>query len=227
MAGICLCAGGPSHELPPPPPITGGDGRGGSRRADSLPPPPQMDGRDGGGGREHRETRQEAAERRERENLRQDRRRERERELRLAEKGKHSRGSALTRDRDRDVSEKIALGQAAVRATEVQYDSRLFNREGGIGSGFRGDDNTAVYDKPLFADRSAMGMYRARDRMDDEVYGGRQGREVDTQRFRPDKGFAGTDAGGVERTGPVQFEKRADEDNEADPFGIDQILSHK
>lgn len=222
---MCLCcAGGPS-DLPPPPAVGGGDRRGGSSRAGSLPPPPpQLGGRDEGG---RGETRQEAAERREREQLRQDRRREREREMRLAEKGKHSRGSALTRDRDRDVSEKIALGQAAVRATEVQYDSRLFNREGGIGSGFRGDDNTAVYDKPLFADRSAMGMYRARDRMDDEVYGGGRGGEVDTQRFRPDKGFAGTDAGGVERTGPVQFEKRADESQEADPFGIDDFLGRK
>ena len=219
----CRCAGGAS-ELPPPPPAGGSERRGGAGRADSLPPPPQhTGGRDNDGGRG--ETRQEAAERRERENLRQDRRREREREMRLAEKGKHSRGSALTRDRDRDVSEKIALGQAAVRATEVQYDSRLFNREGGIGSGFRGDDNTAVYDKPLFADRSAMGMYRAKDRMDDEVYGGGRGGEVDTQRFRPDKGFAGTDAGAVERTGPVQFEKRADE--EADPFGIDDFLGRK
>lgn len=222
--------------LPPPPPVGGrapprGDFDGGSSR--SLPPPPAR-GR-GDGPRAHapsrspsrdrspeeRLTAEEAAAKRERDEVRSDRRREREREHRLAEKNRSARGSKLTRDRDRDVSEKIALGQAAVKRNEVQYDSRLFNREGGVGSGFRGDDNTAVYDKALFADRSAMGMYRARDRLDDEVYGGSGGGAgVDTGRFRPDQGFAGTDGGGGERTGPVQFEKR----QEADPFGIDDVL---
>lgn len=224
--------------LPPPPPVGGrgprdhdarGEYDGGSSR--SLPPPPPRGGRDARGRDRSRSpsrdrdggerlTAEEAAAKRERDDIRNDRRREREREHRLAEKNRSARGSKLTRDRDRDVSEKIALGQAAVKRNEVQYDSRLFNREGGVGSGFRGDDNTAVYDKALFADRSALGMYRARDRLDDEVYGGGGGAGVDTGRFRPDQGFAGTDGGGVERTGPVQFEKR----QEADPFGIDDVL---
>jgi SNW domain-containing protein 1 len=193
---------------------------------DALPPPPSMArGARGASPRaergQERLTAEQRMEKRERDELRRERQRERERELRLAEKNRAVKGSKLTRDRDRDVSEKIALGQANVRSGEVLYDSRLFNREGGMGSGFRGDDNTAVYDKALFADRSALGMYRARDRLDDEVYGGRGGGgQVDTGRFRPDRGFAGTDDGATERSGPVQFEKT----QEADPFGIDGLL---
>eukprot|EP00892_Ulva_mutabilis_P000193 jgi/Ulvmu1/10174/UM006_0130.1 len=230
-------AGPGADALPPPPPV-GGRGSGDHDAGSQLLPPPPARGRDsaqrgrqrsrsrsrtpdrdGERGRE-RLTAEEAAAKRERDDIRSERRRERDRELRLAEKNRSARGSKLTRDRDRDVSEKIALGQAAVKRNEVQYDSRLFNREGGVGSGFRGDDNTAVYDKALFADRSAMGMYRARDRLDDEVYGGGGGAGVDTGRFKPDQGFAGTDGGAAERTGPVQFEKR----QEVDPFGIDDFL---
>ena len=40
--------------------------------------------------------------------------------------------SRLTRDRDRDISEKIALGQAAVKPSgEGMYDQRLFNQDAG------------------------------------------------------------------------------------------------
>lgn len=232
LTGRCTA----DDEALPPPPAVGGRGLGerGEGSSRSLPPPPARGRDDAPRSRERprsrsrsadrdggdRLTAEEAAAKRERDDIRNERRRERDRELRLAEKNRSARGSKLTRDRDRDVSEKIALGQAAVKRNEVQYDSRLFNREGGVGSGFRGDDNTAVYDKALFADRSALGMYRARDRLDDEVYGGGGGAGVDTARFKPDKGFAGTDGGGAERSGPVQFEKK----QEADPFGIDDFL---
>ena len=41
--------------------------------------------------------------------------------------------SRLTRDRDRDISEKIALGQAAVKPSgEGMYDQRLFNQDSGM-----------------------------------------------------------------------------------------------
>ena len=55
---------------------------------------------------------QERAERVRREEIREERRRERERERRLEAKDAHGgKKSKLTRDRERDVSEKIALGQ--------------------------------------------------------------------------------------------------------------------
>ncbi len=46
--------------------------------------------------------------------------------------------------------------------------------------------------------------------------------DVNTAKFRPDKGFSGTDygaaAGAKRGEGPVQFEKEAE-----DPFGLDQV----
>ena len=61
---------------------------------------------------------------------REERRRERERERRLEAKDAHGhKKSKLTRDRERDISEKIALGQANVKAQgEALYDQRLFNQ---------------------------------------------------------------------------------------------------
>ena len=47
--------------------------------------------------------------------------------------------------------------------------------------------------------------------------------DVNTARFKPDKGFTGAEYGkGGEGGGAVQFEKNPDE---ADPFGLDQFLS--
>ena len=37
-----------------------------------------------------------------------------------------------TRDQDRDVSEKIALGQAQPNTKEAMFDQRLFNQTAGI-----------------------------------------------------------------------------------------------
>lgn len=62
-----------------------------------------------------RESREEREARRQRDDIREERRRERERERRLEElERKGVKRSKLTRDRDRDVSEKIALGLAQV-----------------------------------------------------------------------------------------------------------------
>eukprot|EP00967_Tisochrysis_lutea_P038297 scaffold45922_cov22-Tisochrysis_lutea.AAC.2 len=49
--------------------------------------------------------------------------------------------------------EQVALGMAAVKTGEVQYDQRLFNQDAGLGTGFGADDEYGVYDKALFADR--------------------------------------------------------------------------
>jgi SNW domain-containing protein 1 len=61
---------------------------------------------------------------------REERKRERERERRLDARDAHGvKKSKLTRDRERDISEKIALGQANVRSQgEAMYDQRLFNQ---------------------------------------------------------------------------------------------------
>ena len=103
------------------------------------PPPTALAGGNGLAGDDDDEVR-------EREELRKERKRERERERRLENKdGKRSR---MSRDAERDVSERIALGQTVPTASETLYDQRLFNQAGGVASGFGGgDDAYNIYDK--------------------------------------------------------------------------------
>ena len=99
----------------------------------------------------------------ERDELRHERKRERERERRL--ENKDGKRSKMTRDAERDVSERIALGQAVPNSTEVGepltqphlnlpihrplplhfqtlFDQRLFNQSAsGMNSGFSSADD--------------------------------------------------------------------------------------
>lgn len=174
------------------------------------------------------ETREEREERMRRESIREERKRERERERRLEAKDGHgSKKSKLTRDRERDISEKVALGQANVTGGgEVMYDQRLFNQEQGMESGFAAEDQYNIYDKGLFAGErpSVSGLFRPTRNADDELYGGEGGLDklAGTDRFRPDKGFAGATESAGPRDRPVEFEAN---EAEADPFGLDQFLT--
>ncbi|BBN10480.1 SNW domain-containing protein 1 [Marchantia polymorpha subsp. ruderalis] len=176
-----------------------------------------------------RETKEEREERLKRESIREERRRERERERRLeARDGPVGKKSKITRDRDRDISEKVALGMATTGAAggEIMYDQRLFNQEQGMESGFAADDAYNVYDKGLFTSQNALGgLYRPRKDADNEVYGGAEeqlDKVLKTDRFRADKGFAGTSERTTSRDRPLEFEKEVEE---ADPFGLDQFLT--
>lgn len=40
------------------------------------------------------------------------------------------------------------------------FDQRLFNQTSGLDSGFGADDDYNLYDKPLFADRTAASIYK-------------------------------------------------------------------
>ncbi|KAG2540721.1 hypothetical protein PVAP13_9NG581100 [Panicum virgatum] len=86
---------------------------------------------------QHRESREEREARIERDRIREERRRERERERRLeAKDAAMGKKSKITRDRDRDISEKIALGMASTggaKGGEVMYDQRLFNQDKVVG----------------------------------------------------------------------------------------------
>ena len=149
---------------------------------------------------------------RQRERLRQARKREREKELRL-EQSMQAKRARL--EEERDVSEKIALGQHQGHATASdQVDARLYNQSGGLDSGFGAEDDYNTYTKPLF-ERQAAGagsIYRpTRGEADyynaDEQYD----KLKNTSKFAPQKGFAGAE-GGMDvqagpRTAPVQFEK--------------------
>lgn len=94
---------------------------------------------------------------RERSEIRNIRAKELEREERLKAVG--AKKKKEIRDRERDISEKVALGQAQPTNTELMYDERLFNNSSGMGAGLTHDDDDNVYDKPLFADRTAVNLH--------------------------------------------------------------------
>ncbi|KAA8523157.1 hypothetical protein F0562_009580 [Nyssa sinensis] len=177
-----------------------------------------------------RESKEEREERLQREKIREERRRERERERRLeAKDAAMGKKSKITRDRDRDISEKVALGMASAgagRGGEVMYDQRLFNQEKGMDSGFATDDQYNVYDKGLFTAQPTLStLYRPKKDADADMYGGADEqleKILKTDRFKPDKAFAGTNEKTGPRDRPVEFEKEAEE---ADPFGLDQFLT--
>ncbi|KAF8092652.1 hypothetical protein N665_0407s0029 [Sinapis alba] len=123
----------------------------------------------------------------------------------------------ISRDRDRDVSERVALGMAYTggKGEEVMCDQRLFNQEKGMGSGFANDDDKYnVYDKGLFTAQPTLStLYKPKKDTDEEMYGNVADDKVkNTERwFKPDKGFTGA-SGKRER-------------EEQDPFGLDRFVS--
>lgn len=173
-----------------------------------------------------KESREEREERIQREKIREERRRERERERRLeAKDAAMGKKSKITRDRDRDISEKFALGMASTGGKgggEVMYDQRLFNQEKGMDSGFATDDQYNVYDKGLFTAQPTLStLYKPKKDTDEEMYGNAD-EQVDklknTERFKPDKAFTGASERSGKRERPVEFEKEKEED----PFGLGQ-----
>ncbi|XP_026437981.1 SNW/SKI-interacting protein A-like [Papaver somniferum] len=178
-----------------------------------------------------RESREEREERLKREKIREERKRERERERRLeAKDAATGKKSKITRDRDRDVSEKVALGMAntgaATRGGEIMYDQRLFNQDKGMDSGFATDDQYNLYDKKLFTAQNTIStLYKPRKDTDSEMYGGadEQLEEVmKTDRFKPDKAFTGVPERAGPRDRPIEFDEPSEKDD--DPFGLNRIL---
>jgi SNW domain-containing protein 1 len=163
-----------------------------------------------------------SAETKERDDIRAERHRERARDRNLARAAPDKR-SKLQRERERDISEQIALGMPAKTSMggEAQFDQRLFNTTKGMDSGYGDDESYNVYDKP-WREGGNMGthLYRPSKSLDQETYGADLDKIVNTNRFVPDKEFSGTDrTAQSSRQGPVQFEK------EEDPFGLDQFLT--
>ncbi|XP_074583999.1 SNW/SKI-interacting protein A [Curcuma longa] len=180
---------------------------------------------------QRRENREEREERLQRDKIREERKRERERERRLesrdAAMGKKSK---ITRDRDRDISEKVALGMANIgagRTGEVMYDQRLFNQDKGMDSGFANDDHYNIYDKGLFTAQPTLStLYRPKKDADAGTYGGADEqleKVLKTERFKPDKAFTGASErfSGSKRERPVEFDRQ----EENDPFGLDRFLT--
>ena len=123
-------------------------------------------------------------------------------------------GTKASRDRDRDVSEKVALGMlnsksAAANSNTAQFDERLFNQGSGISSGFGAADEDNMYTERLFGKTTADSIYRPRGAIKNpQTIANEQMDEIEraAKRF---KGFSGTDhADANARDGaPVQFER--------------------
>jgi len=166
----------------------------------------------------------------ERDRLRRERARELQRELRLESKKVEKGTSAAIRERERDISEKIALGQAPATSKDSLFDQRLFNQDAGLSSGFGSDETYDVYSKPLFQGSSVGQTYRPKPvegMDDDEVAAGAGGPSVNpTARFRADRGFAGTEHASTTAPGrsrPVEFER--DQSEADDPYGLGSLLN--
>ncbi|RUS72293.1 hypothetical protein EGW08_019939 [Elysia chlorotica] len=161
----------------------------------------------------------------ERDELRKDRAKDRQRERNIARAAPDKR-NRLQREKDRDISEQIALGKpnpnAAGGSRETQFDQRLFNQSKGMDSGFGDDEAYNVYDKPWRDEGTiSRSIYRPSKNIDNDLYGGDDLEAIMKQkRFVPDKDFEGTDRN-RRREGPVQFTR----DVEEDPFNLDRFMT--
>ena len=140
----------------------------------------------------------------ERDAIRRQRKREIVREDRMERAG--IKKSKLERDQDRDISEKIALGQAQPMSRETMFDQRLFNQTAGLGAGFGHEDDYNLFDKPLFHDRTAASIYKGVKGVDNEI---KEEAEQENVRKALKSGFEGSDVKHISsRSKPVEFEKK-------------------
>merc|ERR1712226_982325 len=155
----------------------------------------------------------------ERDEFRRERNKERQRERNIARAAPDKR-NRLQKEKERDISKKIALGVPNAGAS--RGDDTQFDQSKGLDSGYGAgeDESYNVYDQPWRKDRDlANSLYRPSKNVDKEVYGDDLDNIIKSNRFVPDKEFSGTDRAS-RREGPVQFEK-----TEEDPFGLDQQLN--
>lgn len=175
---------------------------------------------------------------REREELRREMAKQQEKDFRLSRMSQEQKVKYLERSGDRDISEKIALGQVDFSSTkkvdtttESIFDQRLFDQSAGIGQGLADDESYNIYDKALFGGSAVHLIYKPtligddalNDDDDTEDVKGSGGPDVYGRVKKASKAFQGAEGGEGERSGPVEFEK--DESTETDPFGLDSFIS--
>lgn len=140
-------------------------------------------------------------------------RKENVRNIRLENIGTKRRDEVKDRERQRDISERIALGQEIEKgaASEPGVDHRLLNGESGLNTGFFQEDQDNVYDKPLFKEQDKVNIYaisKGEGDMDDEGY-------IDNllmKRNLKGKGKIRDEKTNKLSFQPVQFEKAEDAD---------------
>lgn len=150
----------------------------------------------------------------ERNNLRNARKKEIEYQRRLElNKGR----KVNPRDEDRDISEKIALGQAQPNSRDTMVDARLYNQVSGMDSGFKDEEDYDLYDKPLFADRTSASIYRnvkATSSIDDYEDGNgkiAESKKIMEKIHQRGKMFEGSDIKSSQGGRPVEFERSTEQ----------------
>jgi SNW domain-containing protein 1 len=159
----------------------------------------------------------------ERNNLRNIRKKEIENQRKMEVSGK--RNKINPRDEDRDISEKIALGQAQPSGRDSMIDARLYNQTTGLESGFKDEEDYDLYDKPLFADRTAASIYKnikANSSIDDDsTTSAIDSKKLMEKIHQRGKMFEGADISKAEGGRPVEFEKNNEE------YGLNDIHNKK
>jgi len=151
-----------------------------------------------------------------RDELRRERHREIRRELTMEHMSDERKAKTkAARDKDRDVSEQIALGKNVPTRKDAMFDQRLFNQDSGLASNTGGEDEYNVYENTLFKTNTQNYIYRAKpseEGMDEEEIA--KLIQTSTSKFKPDQGFSGAEkgTGAGPRDKPVAFEKEAEED---------------
>ena len=161
-------------------------------------------------------------EKEERNKLRNIRKKEIERDRRIEVAG--TKKAKLTRDVDRDISEKIALGQAQP-SKESMVDARLYNQVTGLETGFKEEEDYDLYDKPLFVDRTNASIYRnikANSNIED---GGNndisESKKLMQKIYKRGNMFEGTDISNSQGGKKIEFESNKEE------YGLNNIHKKK
>jgi SNW domain-containing protein 1 len=146
----------------------------------------------------------------ERNNLRNIRKKEIERDRRIEIAVKKNKN--LKKDEDRDISEKIALGQAQPTMRDSMIDARLYNQTVGLQSGFKDEEDYDLYDKPLFVDRTGASIYKnvkASSAIDDDSLETvtADSKKLMEKIYQRGKMFEGAELGKSQGGRPVEFEK--------------------
>ena len=145
-----------------------------------------------------------------------------------------SKTKKMRNDEDRDITEKVALGEAAKPGAydSSNVDSRLYNTSSsGLDSGFGEDDSYRLYDKPLLRGSSASQIYAPRKSNIEQHQTAEELEASAASHFESEEQAKRRES--ARSGGPVQFEREKKKEqekqpaagNEADPFGFGQLLS--
>lgn len=149
---------------------------------------------------------------RERRRIRDERHRERVRNANIKASAPGIR-TKLDRQRERDISEQIALGMARPNTNDNDvHDQRLYNQSQGLSSGFGDEDDYTVYDKAWKSQASFSGNYRPSESVLQES----KDREAEKDAIQEPSSSRPE----IDPLEPIQFEK----DDAEDIFNVESFL---